>query len=529
MRFTEFARGELGLSLTTGQRVLALVVFDGLEPRDLDGEDREIARRIFGEVEDVPPMARRILLLLLGRISGKTLLSAAYALFVLCSADVSDCGPGDIPTALTVAPAKKLAGLAVRAGLELARRSRRLRGRIVKETSDGFQLRRPGDNRLVAFEAVAASRGGAAGRGVTILVAIFDEAQFFLSDDSGRYAVNDRDVYGGIAPRARLAIFISTPWPVPTLMGELIAKNWQAPTTGLAAKAPTLLMRDDDEDIAATIEAERARDAVEAAREFDVDDTVMDGAGIFFDPHGIAEAIVEGRPTAIPAPQGAILGAGVDLSATRDPSTLVVAGATGHGDRAIWAVLDLLELRPQRGEVLRMSETIATFAGVLARYGCSSFMADGWSREAAREFAEEYRIKIVNAPEGREGKVASYTTLQKLLAEGRIKIPPHQRLITQLRSVTSRPAPGGSLHISSPRRAGSHGDLVSALVLAVAAKSKRTIATVIMDCLAQGKDPLAEMMKPAPSTLPRPKTFREALEYVGSRPDPYAVKNPFKN
>lgn len=465
--FTRFAGQELGLTLTNGQRVLALVAFDGLEPSQLDDSDREIARRLFGDVDTIPPIARRVLCLLLGRISGKTLLSAAFAIYVMCTDDVAACGPGDVPTALTIAPTKKLAGLAVRAGLELARRSPRLRKRIVKETSDGFQIRRPGDNRVVAFEAAAASRGGAAGRGVTILVAILDEAQFFLSDDGGKYAINDRDVYGGVAPRARRTIFISTPWPVPTLMGELLAANWQDPRTALAAKAPTLLMRDDDEEIALRVEAERQRDAVEAAREFDVDDQAMSGAGLFFDPHAITEAIVEGRPVTIPAPRGARVRAGVDLSAVRDPSALAVAGEVDRrGSTSLVHVLELLELHPRPGEPLRMSETIATFSTVLARYGVREFMADGWGREAAKEFASVHGVRIRSAPEGRDGKVQTYSALQTLFAEGRIAIPPHARLVSQLRSVTSRPAPGGSLIITSPRRSGSHGDLVSALVLA---------------------------------------------------------------
>lgn len=463
--FTTFVRDELGLTLTNGQRVLALVAFDAVDPCKLDGEDREIARRMFGDVEEIDPTARRILCLRLGRNSGKTLLSAAYALFVMCTDDVSACGPGDVPRALTIAPTKKLAGLAVRAGLELARRSPRLRKRITKEGAEGFYLRRPGDNRTVAFEAEAASRGGASGRGGSILVALLDESEFFLSDPGGKYTINDRDVYGGIAPRARRSIFISTPWPVPNLTADLIAANFGNPTTALAAKAPTLLMRDDDEEIAAVVEAERRRDPVEAAREFDVDDQAMDGAGLFFDPNAIAEAVREGRPITIAAPEGARIGAGVDLSATRDPSALAIVGAHGPRTRPVTTVLDLLELRPQRGEALKMSETIRTFAASLARYGHKSFMADGWGREAAREWAGDHGLKIVHAPEGRDGKVTTYTVLQTLLNEGRIQLPPHQRLIAQLRSVTSRPAPGGSIQISSPRRMGAHGDIVSALVL----------------------------------------------------------------
>ena len=92
-----------------------------------------------------------------------------------------------------------------------------------------------------------------------------------------------------------------------------------------------------------------------------------------------------------------------------------------------------------------MSETIATFAQAIKRHGINAFTADGWGREAAREFATPHGIGIEAAPEGREAKTASYLVLRTLITEGRITLPPHARLIQQLRSVTSKPAAGGGL------------------------------------------------------------------------------------
>jgi hypothetical protein len=472
MKFTEFARVELGLTLTNGQRVLSLVAFDGLEPRDLDPADREIARVFFGDVDEVPPLARRILVLLLGRLSGKTLLSAAFALFVLVTADVSGCGPGDLPSAIVIAPSKKLARLAVRAGWELAQRSVRLRKRVEK-TPDGFVLTRR-DGRVVAFESYAAAKGGASARGNTILVAILDEAEFFMSDESGSatFAVNDRDVYRAIAPRARLTVFLSTPWPVPCLMSELIEQNWESPTVALAAKAPTLVMRDNDPAIAIVVEAERLRDAANAAREFDADDSAGSGSSLFYDPIALAASIDKSRPLSVIAPPGALRAAGVDLSATRDPSTCAVLGSV---DGEI-GLLDLIELRPKPGAPLKMSESIATFAATIKQHGLASFIADGWGREAAREYATAAGLRIDSAPDGRGGKAIAFLAHQKQVNEGRFTLPNHPRLIAQLKSVTSRPGPGGALVISSPRRAGSHGDLVSALVLAAWSLADRPVA-----------------------------------------------------
>lgn len=470
MKFTTFAKEELGLTLTNGQRVLSLVAFDGLQPQDLDPADREIARVFFGDVDEIPPMARRILVLLLGRLSGKTLLSAAFALYILVTADVSACGPGDIPTAVVIAPGKKLAKLAVRAGWELAQRSPRLRKRVEK-TPDGFTLTRR-DGRVAAFEAFAASKGGSSVRGVTILVAILDEAQFFMSDDGGGYAVNDKDIYRGLAPRARLTIFISTPWPTPTLMGELIEQNWEAPTTALAAKAPTLTMRDNDPAIAIVVEAERLRDAANAAREFDADDSAGAGSSLFFDPIALTSSVDATRPVSMIATPGSLRAGAVDLSATRDPST----GAAFEAVDGEISMLDLIERRPKPGSPLKMSENIAAFAAMFKAHDLSSFFADGWAREAAREYATAHGLRIDSAPENRNGKAIVFLALQKIVNEGRLVLPSHPRLLAQLRSVTSRPAPGGGLIINSPRRAGAHGDLVSACALAVWSLADRPVA-----------------------------------------------------
>ena len=57
-------------------------------------------------------------------------------------------------------------------------------------------------------------------------------------------------------------------------------------------------------------------------------------------------------------------------------------------------------------------------------------------------------------------------------------MPHHPRLEAQLRAVVSRPMPGGGYRITSPRRPdGSHGDLVSAVVLATWAASQQSTTT----------------------------------------------------
>ncbi|HEU5478914.1 MAG TPA: hypothetical protein VFU90_03735, partial [Candidatus Tumulicola sp.] len=80
--FVRFATDVLGIVLSKAWRVLLLVAVDGIEPAELDGEERETARKLFGAVDTIPPAARRTLVWRLGRGSGKTTLAAALGLWI---------------------------------------------------------------------------------------------------------------------------------------------------------------------------------------------------------------------------------------------------------------------------------------------------------------------------------------------------------------------------------------------------------------------------------------------------------------
>ena len=114
------------------------------------------------------------------------------------------------------------------------------------------------------------------------------------------------------------------------------------------------------------------------------------------------------------------------------------------------------------------------FAAVAARYGAKYVRADGHYRESISEHLQSSRLYLVPAPEGAVGKAESYQVARSLLLEGRVRLPKHERLLRQLREVVSRPTAGGGVSVSSPRwRTGGHGDIVSALVLALYDASQR--------------------------------------------------------
>jgi len=459
MRCVDFLRDEYGLPLTVGQAAFVRVAIDGDTFDELTEAEREAALEMFGDIGEVPAVARRTVVAALGRDSGKTEICAGIALFKALTVDISRCGPGDIPRAFVVAPDSDTAAITIeRAGARIDA-SDDLRACLVGEPTKGvITLRRPSDGRLVKLEVRAAARGGKSLRGRSICALICDEAAFFYGEG---FVVNDSEIVKAVRPRllpGGVILLASTPWAEDGLFFDLFAKNHGAPKTAMVAQASTLLMRDHDPVVAANIELERQEDPDNAEREYFAR-FIAGGSTLFFDAESLALAVDPDRLDIEPT----VKGAGVDLALVRDSSALAIVGR--EGDR--FALLELDEKKPTKGAPLKLSAVVAAFAAVLKRHDLDELTADGHVREPAREWADAEDITIEAAPEGREGKWETYIFLRSLLAEGLFGLPNNPRLIAQLRAVRSKPMPGGGFGITSPRRKGSgHGDLASALVLA---------------------------------------------------------------
>ena len=468
--FVRFAVEVLGLTLSPAWRVLLAVAVDGVEPSELEGEERELARLLFGDVDEIPDDARRTLVWRLGRGSGKTTIAAALGLHVMLTASLASVGPGMTSAIVGLAPGKPTAKIFVAVGRELVRRVPALERLVCDDgdTSEGFSLRRP-DGKRVTFAAVAASRGGTTLRGYDILALILDESEFLSSNadvaSGDGYAINDRDLYNAAKPRLHgPAIFISTPWPVENLTAELFDKNHGKPTTCLAAIGASTTMRPDDERLARDVATALADDADgNAAREYLCQPGARGGSRLF-DSASIDAAAVEGRPLAIYAEAGATIGCGGDLGLERDSSAIAVVGKVDE----VYTLLEFDEVRPLKGAPLAPGYVIRErFAPVMQRHGVDAVSMDGHYRQSAAEHLEALNLEFARAPEGQQGKYDTYMHVRSLLRTGNLKLPAVPRLLAQLRAVTSTPLPGGGTKITSPRRMGqAHGDIVSALVLA---------------------------------------------------------------
>ncbi len=483
--FADFCEKILKLRLTTGQRVLAKIAFGDLGPDDLEGEEHDLAMTMMGGVHKVPDSAKRFVCMLLGRGSGKTTMCSAYSVYVAICQPFR-VGPGDTPYCVTIAPDLPTAKLSISMAREMLRSNPALERLVCGDEKQLITLRRP-SGQQVKIEAFAASRGGSTVRGRTILSFLMDESSFFTSGEG--YAVSDTDIFRALKPRlvrGGKGMLVSTPWPVENLLGTMHEANWGNPKTALAIKAPTMLVRGEDPDVAAMAADEELRDPENYRREFNCElDGVM-GEG-FFDPTALVSAVYEqdvvvtkdGQTTSLAGPYNKLWPtcAAADLGFKNDSSTLVIAQFDGRK----YHTVAMVEMRPKPGTPLKPSMVVRKFAEVAKQYGCTYVISDGHYRESVKEHLHENGLALVDAPEGMVGKQETFSRSRSVLHEGLVLLPKSDltsRLVAQAKLVTGKPAPGGSISIKVPRKVGlGHGDLVSAWVLAIHALSYGRVKT----------------------------------------------------
>ena len=416
--------------------------------------------------DELPRDPRRTIVIRAGGRGGKTSrLIAPAALHAAWTVPLPTLQRGEVASSAICAPDTRLARQALSFVRGYVQGSPVLSAALVEETKDHVTLRRP-DGHLVRVEVLPATRGARATRGRTYVFFGMDEASFFFDEDTG--IVCDAEVYRGalqrVVPQGQVWI-ASTAWITGVgLLESLFAKNFGTHTHALTVQAGTRQLNP-TWDPTGEIERDlRSQDPDAAAREIDAV-PLPAGSGCWFAPEAIEACVEKGRPLSVEAPKGARVHVGADLAFTKDSSALcAVAASSDH----TFTVVHLEECRPKKGAPLRPKDVIDAFALTTKQYGATGFTADAHYKESAREHLAPHGLAFDDAPGGQGGKVEVYLEARKLIHEGRVRLPDYPRLLSQLRSVMSRPTPGGGVVISSPRRpGGGHGDLVSALVLAL--------------------------------------------------------------
>lgn len=465
--FTEFCRTVLGFKHTPAQLVHDRVVYDGVEPADLEGEQRALARQMFGNVETIPAIAREVSVQVKGARIGGTLRASYRRLHLALTLPLPSLAPGEWASAPVIAPDLRLARQALRFDVGAVKRVPALAALLEQESSDSYVLRRP-DGHCVVSECLPAARGGTAGRGRSLVCVHLSEACFFRDRD---FVVNDEEIYRAVAPRVipgGQVIIESTPWAASGLVHGFFERDFGKCSTALVSLCRTDLMRPDRR-TRAMVARERERNPDNARREFDAE-FMAANASSFFDPRAIKTATVETLPLPAPPPKldddepEELFAFATDLGFRRNSSAL--AGVKRDADDLYTVVV--LEERIPDGAPLKPSVVCSDFARIAKGYGIDSVLGDEHYRETVAEHLEAAGLYLVPAPGGATGKADVYVAARTLLHENRVRLPNHERLLRQLREVFSRPLAGGGISVESPTwKSGAHGDLVSALVLAL--------------------------------------------------------------
>ena len=450
-RFLEFLRQRM--EPTEAQAVLFGVACDG------DSPDSPMGRELFGPIPIPTARARRRFVLVKGARMGGTYLSALRMLHLALTLPLDRLAPGERASALIVGPDLNLAKQGLRYARGAAEADPVIRAMLTgKDGEQGFEVCRP--DGTVYVEVLAATKGGSAVRARTLVGAQLTEFGFFRD---ANYAVNDKEIRLAVQPRIMTGgqlIMESTPFVAAGELYAMFREQWGKSETCVAAKAPTLLMRGTDGEVAAEIAMERAANPDNAVREFDAEFISAD-ASTFFDAGSIDRAVDPRIKLGQPPMPGMSASAGGDFAFRRNSSALVVCHRFGPA----YTVADLLELKPTADAPLKPSEVVSEFAECLKVHGLDFMLSDGHYREAVREYLDASRIALVDAP---SAVSLPYIRARTLFHEGTLRIPNDPQLIQQLKETRSRPLSGGGVQIIPAKSPdGRHGDIVSALVLAV--------------------------------------------------------------
>jgi hypothetical protein len=502
----------IGFALTPGQLVLAKVIFDGVEPRDLNGAERELASKIFGDAEVIPSLARAVALAVCGGRSGKTRLSAVYTAWRMVTADVSMLAPGERAVALIVAPDLKLGRQNLSFVIGVLKSVQLFEKWIVAETADSITIKRP-DSAVIACEVLAATRGGSAVRGRSLICATLEELAFFRDDTA---IVNDEEIYRAVAPRVMdggLLLGITTAWAQVGLAWSLWRDNFGKPETCIVAHAPTLLMNPAK---AAEVEREYKRNPVNADREFGAVFAASDEA--LLTPGDVDALVDTGVVARLPSKQADGFPVkyviGLDVGLRHDRSAVIVGHhAKSHADPSRDPiVIDHVEhITPaQHGGRISLDTVEAAVIKLSQRYNRAVVHHDSHLADALAPRLKAKGVKCVEVKMASGVQAERASLLVQRARTGLLRLVDHEALIEELKGLRLTRHSGGRVTIAAEKKKTAHDDLADALLLCLAACAELP-AAVTADALTP-----AELQEAFFERLDKRRRFEAATGYVAA-------------
>jgi len=400
---------------------------------------------------------------MLGRRSGKSLMAALVALHSSLFRPDLDAmvRPGETRFAVVVATNLSQARLLIRMAQSVIENSPILAPMLASATEDELRFE-PAPGVRTCVRAMPCSSRGI--RGYPVSVAILDELSHFSSEgEVGNVSTAER-VFTALAPavaqfgeHGRL-LLISTPYG----NENLLAKMYYRAVTGeladtAAVRAPSWEMNPTlTKEVLAF---EEARDPDDYRQAFGAEPLSPGDAYLNFDRIQIAD-----RP---PLPADALAGpivAGIDPSFANDPFGVVIVGHDRERpDRLVVARAEAIGGRNREFEA-----TMIEVIDLLKQYNVTSVVTDQYSSAAVQDRLARAGFFASVLTFTAQSKTAAYSEVRsRLYGDGQEiygREPGGPELIAELRRLRTRFSVG-SAAVYSPRVAGSHGDLASALAV----------------------------------------------------------------
>lgn len=440
----------------------------GLSPEDL--------QRYFGGAE--PTSRPKLVELICGVRSGKTVMAGAAALYCALTADLSGLRPGERARVPIVAPTIDNATQTFELLIAAIENAPALKALVVP-TPKGrkkVELRhddapantvtiRRDDGRLVSIVVVAARRGAVTMRSRWLAGFVIEEVAFFGADQAG-YVINAEAILRAGETRLRpggQGWIISSPMGPEGLLHSLYERYFGKPGRALVVKAPTLAMNPVTVS-AEDVEAYRKEKPDEAAMEYDAE--FGDPDSQFIPSQHIDSAIRKG-PRNLPPEAGLSYVAAMDPATRGNAWTLVVATRAVRDGRVKSVVAFARQWVGSKKEPLSPDAVLKEQAGILIGYGLKICSTDQHSADANRDIAKRYGLHLYDVTATHASNLEMYESLRTKLADGDVEFPNEPVLRADLLAI--RKKVGTTVSIVLPRTPdGRHADFAPAVARAIA-------------------------------------------------------------
>lgn len=312
----------------------------------------------------------------------------------------------------------------------------------------------------------------ASARGSAVAVIIMDEAAWYQGRDGS--PLDAKEIYDALSPSTaqfseRRVLILSTPRWSTGWYADMCTRaasgrfpdmrTWHA---GTAEMNPSISP--------AFLEAERVRDPVSYRREYEAE--FDSGIGAVFEGELIHAAVREAER--LPAIPGVRYSLAIDPAYTGDTFAAIV----GHTEPSGRVVVDVVQgWHGTKGAPVIQDRVLDELALLAAAYNGAEVLTDQYGAQPILQGMATRGLSVSERPWTNESKVDAVTAVRRCLYAGRLEIPPHRALVSELASLEQRPTPSGRPRIAAP--GGQHDDYVMALLALVSELEAPTTPAVI--------------------------------------------------